>query len=165
MILRREQPEDSAVIYALTQVAFAHHTFGTHNEHRIVDALRAANALTLSLVAEDENTIVGHVAFSPVVISDGTTGWLGLGPISVVPEHQKQGIGTALIRESLTRLQAQNAGGVVLLGDSAYYGRFGFAVRPGLMLEGVPAEHFLALSFTENYPQGMVAFHPAFDTP
>ena len=109
MILRPERDRDIDAIRALTQTAFrtAPHADGT--EHLIIDRLRAAGALTLSLVAEADGAIVGHVAFSPVAVSDGSEGWYGLGPISVDPARQGEGIGGKLIREGLEGLKALGA--------------------------------------------------------
>src|ERR1700761_5292975 len=132
MQIRPERPEDARAISIVTEAAFkeAEHTSGT--EARIVEALRAANALTVSLVAVEDDMIVGHVAFSPVSISDGSVGWFGLGPVSVTPPRQGQGIGQALVREGLGRLESAGAVGCVVLGDPDYYGRFGFEYDPDL---------------------------------
>lgn len=105
---------------------------------------------------------VGHVAFSPVTISDGTEGWYGLGPVSVLPAHQRQGIGKALIREGLSRLRALNARGCCVVGHPGYYRKLGFENMAGLEHEGVAKEVFLALSFDGEIPQGNARFHEAF---
>jgi putative acetyltransferase len=161
MIVRPEQTGDIDAIRTLTETAFrtAPHADGT--EHLIVDRLRAAGALTLSLVAETDG-VVGHVAFSPVTISDGSAGWYGLGPISVDPARQGEGIGTRLVREGLERLKALGAAGCVLLGDPAYYARFGFEADPKLVLEGVPPEYFQRVAFSPVYGGGTVSYHPGF---
>ena len=106
--------------------------------------------------------MVGHIAFSPVTLSDGTPDWYGLGPVSVLPELQRRGIGKALIREGLARLEALGAGGCCLVGHPEYYRQFGFENVEGLGLEGVPPEAFFALSFGGGVPKGSVAFHEAF---
>lgn len=106
--------------------------------------------------------IVGHVAFSPVTVSDGSAGWYGLGPISVDPARQGEGIGGRLIGEGLQRLRALGATGCVLLGDPAYYTRFGFAADPKLVLDGVPPEYFMRVAFSPVYGEGTVSYHPAF---
>ena len=103
MIIRNEIESDAQAIAEITQTAFATCPYGDHTEQFIINALRAAGALTVSLVAEIDRNVVGHVAFSPVTISDGNPHWYGLGPVSVLPQHQRQGIGTALIREGLAR--------------------------------------------------------------
>src|SRR5690606_25816722 len=101
-----------------------------------------------------------HIAFSPVTISDGSPNWYGLGPVSVLPECQQRGIGSALIREGIARLKDLGARGCCLVGHPGYYGRFGFQNSvQGLGVEGVPEEAFFALSFDGHLPQGSVEFH------
>ena len=160
--IRRETYADAAAITEVTVAAFKTLEVSNHTEQFIVAALRAAKALTLSLVAEADGRVIGHIAFSPVAISDGTRNWYGLGPVSVLPEYQRQGIGKALIREGLSRLKNLNAQGCCLVGHPDYYRKFGFKNMPGLVLEGVPPEFFFALSFDGHAPQGTVAFHDAF---
>lgn len=162
MIIRNEIESDTKVIAELTKMAFETCPHGHHTEQFIINALRAAGALTVSLVAEIGQDVVGHVAFSPVTISDGSPHWYGLGPVSVLPIHQRQGIGTALIHEGLFRLKALGAQGCVLVGEPAYYQRFGFRNLSALTLEGVPQQYFLALPFGEETPRGTVVFHSAF---
>jgi putative acetyltransferase len=163
MNIRPERPEDAEAVDAVVREAFlaAPHTSGT--EHFIVRALRQAGALTVSLVAIEEGKIVGHVAVSPVAISDGSRGWHGLGPVAVVPSRQGRGTGAGLVREALRILQAQGAAGCVVLGEPAYYGRFGFAADPALVLEGVPPQYFQALSLRPPAARGKVTYHAAFD--
>ena len=162
MVICEEQPADIPAIFDLTGIAFKHHPFGNHTEQFITNALRDIHALTLSLVAEIDEKVVGHAAFSPVTISDGSPHWYGLGPIAVLPEFQRQGIGTALIREGLSRLRVLGAEGCVLLGDPAYYERFGFRNDPQLVLEDVPQIYLLALPLGENKALGTVSYHEAF---
>jgi putative acetyltransferase len=133
-----------------------------HTEQFIIAALRAAQALSISLVAERDGRVVGHVAFSPVTLSDGTPNWYSLGPVSVAPDQQRQGIGTALIRAGLARLRQRQTQGCCLVGHPGYYQRFGFSNVAGLGHEGVPPEVFFALSFDGRMPQGTVTFHAAF---
>ena len=92
----------------------------------------------------------------------GHHGWQGLGPISVTPERQRKGIGTALMRAALAEVRASHAPGVVLVGDPAFYGHFGFRRAPGLQLDGIPPEVLLALPFGPDLPRGALRFHPAF---
>lgn len=161
-IIRNEAGTDERAIADVTAAAFETLPVSRQTEQFIVQALRAANALTVSLVAELDGRVVGHVAFSPVTISDGSTGWYGLGPVSVLPQYQRRGIGQALIREGLSRLKALQARGCCLVGHPGYYGRFGFENVPGLVYEGVPPEVFFVLSFDGRVPRGRVAFHEAF---
>lgn len=162
ILIRAETSADVSAITEITVAAFRTMAISNHTEQFIVEALRAANALTISLVAQLQGRVVGHIAFSPVTISDGCPNWYGLGPVSVLPEYQRQGIGGALIREGLARLKAMNARGCCLVGHPGYYNRFGFNNTPGLGHEGVPAEVFFALSFDGHVPQGTVEFHEAF---
>jgi putative acetyltransferase len=160
--IRPETPADIDAIRDVTVAAFATLEISGHTEQFIIAALRAARALTVSLVAEFDGRVVGHIAFSPIGISDGTANWYGLGPISVLPELQRQGIGKALMVEGLARLKALHAGGCCLVGHPEYYRKFGFDNPPGLALDGVPPEVFLFLSFDGRVPQGKVTFHEAF---
>jgi len=125
-------------------------------------ALRAAEALAVSLIAELDGKVIGHIAFSPVTISDGTFNWYGSGPVSVLPAYHKQGIGTDLIQEGLFRLKNMNAAGCCVVGHPEYYGKFGFETPSSLVSEGVPPEVLFALSFDGHNPEGTVVFHEAF---
>ncbi|MCU1088046.1 N-acetyltransferase [Stenotrophomonas maltophilia] len=162
-MIRPENREDRAVIHAITEAAFREAPHSSHTEQFIVDALRSRGELSLSLVAEKDGQVVGHVALSPVTISDGSTGWFGLGPISVLPGWQGQGVGAALMQAALDALREQGARGCVLLGEPAYYGRFGFRAEPGLVLPGVPPEYFQALCLRPPMAQGEVQYSPAFE--
>lgn len=162
IVIRAEKNTDITAISEVTIAAFKTLEISNHTEQFIIDALRSAKALTLSLVAEADGLVVGHIAFSPVNISDGTINWYGLGPISVLPKHQRQGIGKALIREGLSRLKDINAKGCCLVGHPGYYRQFGFENVTGLGHEGVPQEVFFALSFDGHMPQGSVIFHKGF---
>lgn len=161
--IRNEQPSDIPNIFKLTQAAFKDIEYSSHTEQFIVNALRDSQQLTVSLVAEYEGQIIGHIAFSPVSISDGTTDWYGLGPVSVQPEFQNQGVGSQLIHTGLEKLKTLKAAGCVLLGDPEYYARFDFKAKPELVLQGVPAEYFQTLSFTEKMPRGDVVYAEAFN--
>jgi putative acetyltransferase len=163
IVIRNETDADVSAISEVTVAAFKTLAISNHTEQFIIAALRAAGVLTLSLVAEMEGRVVGHIAFSPVTISDGTRNWYGLGPVSVLPAYQRQGVGKALIRDGLARLKAKNAHGCCLVGHPDYYRKFGFINMPGLVLEGVPPEVFFALSFDGQYPRGTVTFHDAFN--
>lgn len=162
IVIRSETDADVSAITEVTVAAFKTLEISNHTEQFIVEALRAAKALTVSLVAEVDGRIAGHIAFSPVTISDGTRNWYGLGPVSVLPAYQRQGIGKALIREGLSRLKEMNAEGCCLVGHPEYYRKFGFKNIAGLVLVGVPQEFFFALPFHGNIPQGTVAFHEGF---
>jgi putative acetyltransferase len=160
--IRKEVPSDVAAIKTLTTAAFLNAPHTSHTEQLIVDALRNSGNLTVSLVAEADGKIVGHVALSPVSISDRSQGWYGLGPISVAPEHQGVGIGSQLIRQALAVLREMDASGCVLVGEPKYYSRFGFKAEPNLILPDVPPEYFQAISFGAKIPSGVVSFHASF---
>jgi putative acetyltransferase len=162
--IRNESAADVPAIEAVTVSAFLHAPHTSHTEQFIVNELRKAGQLTVSLVAEAAGLVVGHVAVSPVSISDGAPGWFGLGPISVVPEYQGRGLGSRLMREALRILREKGAAGCVLLGDPGYYSRFGFQPDPDLILAGVPPEYFQAVSFDSSRPRGIVSYHSAFNT-
>ena len=162
LIVRSETPADIDAITEVTLAAFTDHPISNMTEHFIVLALREAGALTVSLVAEIDGCVFGHVAFSPVTISDGTTDWYGLGPVSVLPAMQKRGIGQALIKEGVSLLRQSGGRGCVLVGDPGYYKRLGFENFPQLVHEGVPPDVFLAMPFDGEVPEGVVVFHEGF---
>ncbi|MEM6586763.1 MAG: N-acetyltransferase, partial [Pseudomonadota bacterium] len=99
--IRAEAPGDEATIFKLTEAAFKGMPFSDGTEPYIVDKLREDGDLTLSLVALDKQRIVGHIAISPITITDGTPDWYGLGPVSVWPDLQRVGIGGTLIRHAI----------------------------------------------------------------
>ena len=165
MIIRDEQPSDHAAIRAVTVAAFAAVPQSRQTEAAIIEALRAADSLTVSLVAVDGDQLIGHLALSPVSIDEhGDLGWYGGGPLAIRPDHQHSGVGSSLIRAGLKRLVELGARGCVLVGDPDYYQRFGFRSHPGLIMPDVPAENLLALALgTADVPSGKVTFAPAFD--
>ena len=162
VVIRDETDADVSAITEVTIAAFKTLEVSNKTEQYIIEALRAAKALTVSLVAEVDGRVVGHIAFSPVTISDGSRSWYGLGPVSVLPDYQRKGVGKALMSEGLSRLKALDAQGCCLVGQPGYYERFGFRNVPGLVHEGVPPEVFFALAFAGHTPQGSVAFHESF---
>ncbi|MGZ3595307.1 MAG: GNAT family N-acetyltransferase [Syntrophales bacterium] len=162
IVVRPETSTDIGAITEVTVAAFKTLEISNHTEQVIIEALRAAKALTVSLVAESDGRVIGHIAFSPVTISDGTPNWFGLGPVSVLPEFQKKGIGKSLISEGLSLLKKLGGQGCVLVGHPTYYKRLGFQNFPELVHEGVPQEVFFALPFTEKVPKGIVVFHRGF---
>ena len=162
MIIRNETGSDAGAIAEVTMSAFRSLQISRHTEQFIIAALRNAGALTISLVAEVDGQVVGHIAFSPLTISDGTADWHGLGPISVRPANQRQGIGKALVNDGLSLLKALGSKGCALVGDPAYYQRFGFRNIPSLVYEGIPQEYFLVLPLANDRPHGSVTFHEGF---
>ncbi len=163
MIVRAEAARDVAAISALVADAFSDHPFSNQTEHLLVDALRAAGGLTVSLVAlDDGGEVAGHVGLSPVSIGGTDAGWLIVAPLAVRRDLWRRGIGSALMRAGLDAARAAGAPGVVLVGDPAFYTRFGFASGNGPTMAGVPAENLMALSFGGAVPAGEVTCHPAF---
>lgn len=160
--IRNERTTDVSAIGEVTVAAFKALEVSNGTERFIIEALRTAKALTVSLVAETDGQIIGHIAFSPVTISDGTQGWYGLGPFSVLPAYQRKGVGKALIQEGLARLKTAKAKGCCLVGHPGYYKKFGFINPSGLVVEGVPPEVFFVLPFDGHIPKGNVTFHEGF---
>jgi len=161
--IRNEEKGDIDEIEKVTIEAFLSAPHTDHTEQYIVRELRNSGALSISLVAESMDQIVGHVAISPVTISDGTKGWFGLGPISVSPNIQRSGIGSKLMLSAIEALKDAGASGCVLLGDPAYYSRFGFQPESCLVLPDVPPEYFQAIHLSGVLPSGTVTYHEAFN--
>lgn len=163
-----ERPQDAAAIAAITTAAFQGASHASGSEAAVVDALRRTGRLTMSLIKLWDGEIVGHVAFSPVcIVGEGEShavDWYALGPVSVRPDRQRQGVGTALIRDGLDRLELSGAEGCVLLGDPDYYSRFGFRSSDRLTYLGFATPYLQCLTFGRQPPQGAVIFDPAFDT-
>lgn len=162
MLIRAEQRRDHEAIVRITAQAFAAVEHSDQTEPAIIAALRAAGALTLSLVAVEGEDIIGHIAFSPVRVDGEDRGWFGLGPVSVRPDRQGEGVGGALIRQGLDGLRQGGAAGCVVLGDPDYYRRFAFGQDAALRYEGAPPDYFLRLAFGSAVPSGRVEYHCGF---
>jgi putative acetyltransferase len=160
--VRDESAADFAAIDKVHCAAFASAPHTLHNEHEIVRALRAGGRLCVSLVAEIDTRVIGHAAASPVSVSDASQGWYGLGPVGVLPAFQRSGIGKRLVGEALKRLRAMGAQGCVVLGEPAFYSKFGFRPDAALVFPGVPPEYFQVLRFGAGVPRGEVAYDRAF---
>lgn len=160
--IRTEEPSDIAVIAEVTEQAFRHAAHTCGREHLLVADLRAAGALTVSLVAVANREIVGHVAASPVTVPESAGGWFGIGPLSVLPNFQRKGIGSRLMEAALTALRTRGARGCVLVGDPKFYSRFGFHSDPTLTVPGIPPEVCLNFRLQPNNDHGFANFHPAF---
>lgn len=163
ILIRSETSSDAEGITHLIKSAFAKVEFSNQTEHFIVNALRDAGDLTYSFVAVDGERLIGHVAVSPIAASQPVKSWFGLGPISVTPEYQRQGIGSQLVLYALEVLRRSGASGCVVLGDPAYYGRFGFKAYPTFVFPGIPSKYFQALKFKGELPHGEVAYASAFN--
>ena len=164
MIIRQETPFDDEKINDLTIRAFTPMAFSDGTEAAIIRSLRRAGDLTLSLVAVDDNGIVGHVAFSPVTIDDVHAGWFGLGPISVEPDRQRGGIGRLLIITGLASLRRHGATGVALIGNPQIYKQFGFESDGNLSYKGVDGNLVQRIVFSGDPPKGELRFAAAFDS-
>jgi putative acetyltransferase len=164
MQIRLEQPSDIARIRQVNLAAF-----DTATEANLVDALRDQARPVVSLVAEDAGDIVGHIMFSPVTLStDSTLRLMGLSPMAVLPSRQRQGIGSALVREGIDRCRRMGCAAIALIGHAAFYPRFGFvpASRFGLFTEyEVPDDVFMVLELEAGVLRrqaGTIRYHAAF---
>jgi len=162
--IRSDTPADHSAIRALHERAF-----GRPAEARLVDALRAAKKLIVSLVGIHQERLVGHIAFSPVTVTDAPKGLraVGLAPMSVLPEFQNRGIGSRLVREGLEACRRQGEAVVVVLGHATYYPRFGFskAKTYGLDNEYRAIDSFMVLELQEGalqHVRGVVKYAPEF---
>jgi len=162
LIVRPEHPRDVDAIGWVNKQAFNDRPYSRQTEHLIVEALRSADALDISLVAELDGNLVGHIALSQAGIGEDSSGWYALGPVAVLPDFQARGVGRALIEAGLAELRTRAANGCVLVGDPAFYTRFGFTQVPGVMWAGVPDENVLCLRLAGPQPHGEVSYHPAF---
>lgn len=164
MLIRAERADDQAAIYSINASAFE-----TSAEADLVDTLRGQAEPFISLVAEDAGAAVGHIMFTPVSLSTNVElKVMGLAPMAVLPEHQRRGIGSALVRAGLDRCREMGFNAVVVLGHPEYYPRFGFvpAARFSLRCEyDVPDDVFMAVELepeTLNGPPALVKYHSAF---
>jgi putative acetyltransferase len=163
IVIRAEEGSDIVPIRHVVAAAFAAVVHSNQKESLLVDELRKSSALSVSLVAECNDQIVGHIAFSPVTVDGRACAWFGLAPLAVLPLYQRRGLGTRLIDAGLESLRVMGAEGCVVLGEPDYYGRFGFVYHSELILDNVPAHFFLAQSFTGKYPRGKIQYHRAFE--
>ncbi len=154
MIIREEMPEDILGVRRVEEAAF-----GRSGEAELVDRLRKRGAVTLSLVAVEANQVVGHVLFSPGEVSNGQESWpcVGMGPVAVLPERQRTGIAKGLIATGLEKCWQKGVKATFVLGDPAYYGRFGFTRTDhyGIRCEfEVPPEDFMVTAAEEGALSG-----------
>jgi putative acetyltransferase len=150
LIIREERPQDIAAIHRVHELAF-----GRPHEADLVDALRAGSKVLLGLVAIEGDRLVGHIVFSPVTIDCGnrTFSAVGLAPMAVLPERQRRGIGSQLVKAGLVECRKARYDCIVVLGHPTYYARFGFvpASRYGLKSEyEVPEEAFMVFAWHEG---------------
>ena len=155
-------PADHSAIYDITKRAFAPMPYSDGDEQDLIDRLRNASALAISLVAEQDGAVVGQVTFTEAFAADGSNGWYALGPVAVEPELQNRKIGAQLIEAGIAMLHERDAAGCVLVGNPDYYSRFGFRSFPDVCPEGEPAEYFQILPLGVAVPRAVISFHPLF---
>ncbi|NNH61472.1 N-acetyltransferase [Rhizobium laguerreae] len=164
MLIRYETPDDIDAIHDLTSTAFNPMPYSDGTEAKIVRRLRAKGDLEISLVAEEDGEILGHVAFSAVTINGAHDGWFGLGPISVKPERQRQGIGKAMIARGLELLKERGASGCALIGNPEIYSRVGFSSDGQLKYLDLDTRLVQRIVFRGSPPSGTLQFVPAFES-
>ncbi len=162
VLIRPERPEDIQAIHDVTKRAFATMSYAGGDEQLLPARFRKAGALALSLVAELDGKIVGQLTLTPAFAADESPGWFALGPISVAPETQKQGIGTKMIEAAKAWMREKSAAGCVLIGNPTYYSRFGWLGFPDIAPEGEPPEFYQILPLGVAEPATIVSFHPLF---
>jgi len=164
LTIRPERTGDAAAISRVINAAFSGMPYAAGDEAELVETLREQKSLPVSFVAESDGAIVGHIAFSPARATDSAQGWYALGPVAVLPTHQRTGIGSTLVRTGLQRIAEMGAVGCILTGNPAYYARFGFELAPSLAPAGEPAEFFMVKLLGTELPNAPIHFHPAFDS-
>ena len=167
MIIREEQPSDIEKIWEVNAEAFE-----TEAEANLVNALRDSGCTFISLVAETEAEVVGHILFTPVVLTghENKLKIMGLAPMAVLPRYQNKGIGSQLVHAGLEQCKSLGYDAVVVLGHPNYYPKFGFepSVRYGIKSEyEVPDEVFMILELVPgalNNNTGVIKYHEAFNS-
>ncbi len=160
--IRPEKETDFGSIRRVTELAFCDRPYADGDEQDVIERLRSIEALALSLVAVNDEELVGHIAFSPAELSDGSKPWFALGPVSVLPSRQGEGIGSTLIQQGLAKIASCGALGCILTGNPAYYRRFGFELCPENVPPEESPEYFMLKLFNSRKPKGEFRFHHAF---
>ncbi len=160
--VREERPGDEVAIHAMTRRAFEGHPFSDGDEADVIDRLRKDGDLLLSLVAEDEGTIIGQVTYSTARLSNGEDGWMVIGPICVEPARRGEGIGRALMDAGEQAMKARGVKGITVLGDPQIYGRFGYVRHTPMTLAGELGEFLQVKSFGAPIPAATLTYAPAF---
>lgn len=162
VVIREEQNTDYQAIHTVTELAFRGRPYAGGDEQDVIVRLRDAGDLTLSLVSLIDANVVGQITFSPATVADHSQPWFALGPVSVLPEFQGEGIGSQLISLGLSRIIDLGALGCILTGNPTYYRRFGFELCPENCPINEPAEYFMLKLFAASRPDGPFKFHEAF---
>jgi len=167
MIIREEQPSDMEIIWKVNVEAFE-----TEAEANLVNSLRDSGCTFISLVAETDNKVVGHILFTPVELSGNKNKLkiIGLAPMAVLSQYQNKGLGSKLVETGLERCKSLGYDAVVVLGHPTYYPKFGFvpSVKYGIKSEyDVPDEAFMILELTPGslkHHEGVIRYHEAFNS-
>ncbi len=160
--IRQERAGDAAAIRALTLRAFEGHLYSEGDEADVIDGLRKDGDLLMSLVAVDGETIVGQATYSAARLSNNEKGWIVLGPVSVEPARQGDGIGRALLEAGEAEMRARGARGITVLGDPKVYSRFGFRQHTPMQLEGELGDYLQVKSFGAPVPAATINYAAAF---
>ena len=160
--IRDEIEADWIAIRLVTESAFRDKPYAGGDEQDVIERLRKRGALELSLVAISDDQLVGQITFSAAHLDDGSGPWFALGPVSVAPAQQSEGIGARLINEGLKRMSALGALGCILTGNPDYYRRFGFELSPPNAPANEPEEYFMLKLLNGKQPRGTFSFHDAF---
>lgn len=163
MLIRPERAGEEQEIYNLTKRAFAPMPFGDEDDAGLTDALRESGDLFLSLIAEENSRIIGHLALSPVAITGTAARWMGLGPISVEPERQRQGIGSTLVQSAMTYCRTNEISGIALIGNPAVYGPMGFQSNHAFTYRDLSNQLVQYLTLSGSDPVGELTFAPALE--
>ncbi|MES2253936.1 MAG: N-acetyltransferase [Pseudomonadota bacterium] len=162
MLIRAERPSDDPAIDDLTVRAFTGMPYSEGTEAPIIRLLRQAGDLALSLVAEENGVVIGHVTFSPICIG-AHQNWFGLGPVAIEPSRQRAGIGKALIKSGLETLRERGAAGVALIGNPDVYRSSGFTSDGRLTYYGLETRYVQRIVFYGPDPEGELHYAAAFD--
>jgi putative acetyltransferase len=163
--IREERPGDEAAIHDMVRRAFIGRPYADGDEQHVIDRLRADGDLLLSLVAEQEGTIIGQITYSPALLENGEDGWVVLGPVAIDPAHQGKGLGRTLIEAGEAIMRARGVKGITVLGNPQIYGRFGFAQNTPMWLAGELGWAFQVKSLSGPIPATEQRYVRAFDPP
>lgn len=163
MRIRPEKEYDVNGIREVHYYAFNDHPYTLKEDYKLVDLLRKKNALVASLVAEEPPLgIIGHLTLSPIQINDENTNWFYLGPIGVLPEEQRKGVGKLLIKKAIRTVTALGADGLVSRGDPKFFTQVGFRNDSRLRFNNIQPEYSVLLPLSSTVPEGIITLDPIF---